>query len=526
MTDHKQPGGGDGKDPCDTLERRLLGSRNLLIVSNRGPVTFQFFEDGTMSFERGGGGLVTALLGLARQVRGTWVATAMSEADRVFREGEISLDGEGEASTIRLEYLGLDPEAYAGYYNVIANPLLWFLQHMMWDFVHDPTITRDTWKAWDDGYVAVNREFAATVAKILRAEQGKTLIMMQDYHLYLVPRFVRQFLRPRDARRPILSHFIHIPWPGPTDWSVLPGRMRESILDGLCANDLLGFQTRLDAMNFIRTCESLLPNARVNYRKGRVWHRNHVTYVRDFPISIDVTGLREQAASKEVEEYYHQFNQFSSRFAEMRMIVRIERIEPSKNIVRGFQAYEEMLETYPEHRGKVQFLALLVPSRLEVEEYQSYLDELMAAAGHVNARYGTSDWEPVRVMVGENLPRALAALRLYDVLLVNPVADGMNLVAKEGPTINERDGALVLSERAGASQQLGPDAIVITPFDVHATAIALHDALTMPEPERHYRAQRLRASIEQNDITSWLCAQLSEIKRLGLTKEKQEEQQE
>ena len=269
----------------------------------------------------------------------------------------------------------------------------------------------------------------------------------------------------------------------------------------MCANDLLGFQTGLDALNFLRTSESLLPGAHVRYQKSSIMYRNHVTYVRDFPISIDIASLREQAAAPETEDYYRQFNTFTDRFEKMRMIVRIERIEPSKNIVRGFRAYEELLESHPEHRGKVQFLALLVPSRLEVDEYQSYLDELMAAAGRVNAHYGTSDWEPVRVMVGENLPRALAALRLYDVLLVNPVADGMNLIAKEGPTINEHDGALILSERAGASQQLGPDAIVISPFDVYATAQALHDALTMPENERHYRAMRLRDSIKRNDIT-------------------------
>jgi trehalose 6-phosphate synthase len=198
------------------------------------------------------------------------------------------------------------------------------------------------------------------------------------------------------------------------------------------------------------------------------------------------------------------------------MILRIDRTEPSKNIVRGFLAFEEMLALYPEHLGQVQFLALLVPSRMDVDEYQDYLDELMAAAGRVNAQYGTSEWEPVRVLVGDSYPRAVAALQLYDVLLVNSIADGMNLVAKEGPIANQRDGVLVLSEGAGAHQQLEPGAIIISPCDVYATAEALRQALVMPPEERLERAARLRWLIEQEDITAWLCHQLEAVAELNL----------
>ena len=199
-----------------------------------------------------------------------------------------------------------------------------------------------------------------------------------------------------------------------------------------------------------------------------------------------------------------------------KLILRIDRIEPSKNIVRGFLAFEEMLELYPEHRGQVQFLALLVPSRLDVEEYRHYLDDLMATAGRVNATYGDSEWEPVRVLVGESYPRAVAAMQLYDVLLVNAIADGMNLVAKEGPIVNRRDGVLVLSERAGARQQLEPGALVISPCDVYATAEALHQALVMPAEERQERASRLRWLVEREDIADWLCRQLEAVAELNL----------
>ncbi len=289
--------------------------------------------------------------------------------------------------------------------------------------------------------------------------------------------------------------------------------MRQAILDGLCAVDVLGFQTEEDGLNFLRTCESHLPRAYAKYKQGRIWYRNHATYVRDFPISIDVGALRHLAASPEVAEYR---SEIENTVDDRQLIVRVDRSEPSKNIVRGFQAFEEMLELYPEHLGRVKFLAILVPSRLGVGEYQSYLDELMAAAGRVNAKYGGGEWEPVRVLVGESYPRAVAALQLYDVLLVNAIADGMNLVAKEGPIVNRRHGVLILSERAGARQQLESGAIVISPCDVYATAEALHQALTMPPGERRERAQLLQGIIELEDIADWLCRQLESVTKLRL----------
>jgi len=289
--------------------------------------------------------------------------------------------------------------------------------------------------------------------------------------------------------------------------------MRQEILYGLCAVDVLGFQTRQDSINFLRTCESLLPRASVNYRRRRVWYRNHATHARAFPISIDVGALRRLAGSEEVTAHRAEIEEL---VGDCKLILRIDRIEPSKNIVRGFLAFEEMLELYPEHQGKVKFLALLVPSRLDVDEYKNYLDELMAAAGRINARYGDSEWEPVRVLVGDSYPRAVAAMHRYDALLVNAIADGMNLVAKEGPMLNARAGVLVLSERAGARQQLEPGALIVSPCDVYATAEALHQALVMPADERQERALQLAQVVEREDITDWLCRQLKAVTDLHL----------
>ncbi len=489
--------------------QKPIDRRSVIIVSNRGPVTFFRDADGDLTFQRGSGGLVTALSGLISDVDASWISYAISAEDYEWRGGQIPLTEDEDI--LSLKFIKTNEQAYEGYYNVIANPLLWFLQHSMWNMPYAPVIDRDTWEAWEDGYVAVNRLFAQAIIEQLEITPKPVLVMLQDYHLYLVAHYLRTKLPPRD--RPIITHFTHIPWPGPEYWAVLPPAMRHAILEGLCAADVLGFQTNADALNFLRTCQNHLPRASVNYKPQRIWYRNHATYARSFPISIDVQSLTKEADSQAVQKYQPEIKDMVSG---CQLILRIDRIEPSKNIVRGFQAFKEMLELYPEHHGKVSFLALLMPSRMDVEEYQSYLDALMAAAGQVNALFGTHQWEPVRVLVGENYYRAIAALKYYDVLLVNSIADGMNLVAKEGPIVNQKDGVLILSERTGAREQLQSGATVISPCDVYATAEAMHQALNMDPDQRHELASRLRWLIGREDIRDWFSKQLQAVEDLNL----------
>jgi trehalose 6-phosphate synthase len=495
-------------DPASSIHN-LLTERTLIIASNRGPVTLRRNEAGEVEYQRGAGGLVTALIGVLQHAEAQWIACAQTEEDRAWQQGDVPL-GESD-ETVRMHFVAPSEAAYEGYYGVIANPLLWFLQHSMWNIFREPTIDQALWGHWEEGYVGVNRLFAEAIARQIAEASHPALVMLQDYHLYLAPQFIRYTFRPKGKYT--LAHFVHIPWPGSEDWAFLPGRMRRGILEGLCAVDLLGFQTHEDGLNFIRTCESHLPGCRVNYRDGKVWFRNHTTYVRDFPISIDVEGLKRLAGTDEVASYRDQLLQLHG---DWQILLRIDRIEPSKNIVRGFQAFDELLELHPEHRGKVKFLALLVPSRMDVNEYGDYLDEVMGIAGRVNARYGGNNWEPVRVLVEENYPRAVAGLQIYDVLLVNSIADGMNLVAKEGPIVNQRDGVLVLSERTGAYQQLEPGVLVVSPLDIYGTAEAMHRALTMPVEERRELADRLRSLVEGHDIVDWLNQQLVAIIKLRL----------
>jgi trehalose 6-phosphate synthase len=462
-----------------------------------------------LEYQRGTGGLVTALLGVIQHAEARWIACAQTAEDKAWESGSVALGDSDEKVWMR--FVAPSEEAYEGYYRVIANPLLWFLQHSMWDIFREPTIDQAVWSSWENGYVAVNMLFAEAIAKEIASAPQPALVMLQDYHLYLAANYIRYKFRPKG--RYTLAHFVHIPWPGAEDWGFLPIKMRRAILQGLCAVDLLGFQTRDDGLNFIRTCESHLPGAHVNYRQGKIWFRNHATYIRDFPISIDVSGLQQFAETEEVISYREQLLQ---SHGDWQIMLRIDRIEPSKNIVRGFQAFGELLELHPEHRGKVKFVALLVPSRLGVSEYGNYLDEVMGIVGRVNAKYGGNGWEPIRVLVDENYPRAVAALQIYDLLLVNSIADGMNLVAKEGPIVNRRDGVLVLSERTGAYQQLESGVLVISPLDVYGTAEAMHHALIMPLEERRTRAERLRSSIRSQDIVDWLRQQLSTIVQLDL----------
>lgn len=496
---------------CRSDPEILLQGRPLIIVSNRGPFGFSEDEDGKLQIKRSSGGLVTALLGLTQNIDVTWVAAAINDLEKDWGHGQLSLDDNGHA--INLHLVPLDQETYDGYYNVISNPLLWFLQHSMWDFFTNPTITQSTWHSWEHGYVAANQQFAEEVAQRVRATPGRTIVMIQDYHLYLLPRMLRGLLhKTRRSDQLTLTHFIHIPWPGAEELRILPPEMRKTILEGLTAVDILGFQTREDCVNFLQSVATHLPGASVSYKNRRVWYHNHSTIVRDFPISIDVPALKTHAISPEIDPEREFLEQIAQ---ENQIILRVDRTEPSKNIVRGFEAFDQLLESHPEHCGKVKFIALLVPSRLEVDENRDYHDKFMAAAGWVNSKHGSGDWEPVRVILGENYTRAVAGLQMYDVLLVNSIADGMNLVAKEGPIVNQRNGVLVLSERTGASQQLESGALIISPCDIFATSEALHTALTMPPEERRRRATLLRRQVEENDINTWFCDQINEISHLG-----------
>lgn len=480
----------------------------IVIASNRGPFQFNIRPDGDLEIKRGAGGLVTALGALAEQHEVLWVASAMDAGGRRWSEEHGGKVAEVDGTYLRLI---LPPrEQYDKYYNVIANPLLWFIHHQLWDIPRAPSITDETWDAWNDGYAGINELFAQAIAEAVTESIGDSdrpvIVLPQDYHLYLVPRYLRQRMGSRVQIQP----FIHIPWPGPDAWRILPEKMRLTLLSSLLQSNRVGFQTRKDAFNFVQTCRFYVPGAHSHGARDAITYQGRRVAATDYPISVDVEKIR--ALSEEPQTRLHAA-QIMNVIGDRSLILRTDRVEPSKNILRGLEAYRGLLDSYPEHRGHVQMLALLVPSRMKVDEYQNYLRDIMADAGMINAEYSDELWEPVRIIVGDNYHRAISAMHLYDVLLVNPIADGMNLVAKEGVLVNQRDGVLVLSEYAGAFYELGSDALTVSPFDIHGTVEAMHQALTMLPEERHRRAESLRERVEKADVRQWFYAQVEDALR-------------
>jgi trehalose 6-phosphate synthase len=489
-----------GERSIQRYANRVLAPWSPVVVSNRAP-----FEPGPRgSLRRGSGGLVSALMTVAEATGATWVACARTPAERERAETGAGVTVWTGSCPIEIHYANPEPEAYRRYYSIIANPLLWFLHHYLWGLIDQPMIDDATWAAWERGYMAVNRCLADKVVDVARDTPRPALIMTQDYHLYLAPRRIRQ-MRPEAT----LQQFIHVPWPTPNYWKVLPHQMRNAILEGLLANDVIGFQCTLDVRNFLICCEELL-HLRVDHRERAVLYGGRVVWVRAYPISIDVTALETLAASAGVQQEVERLRADRPQ----RLIVRVDRTDPAKNIVRGFLAYELLLRRHPELHGTVQFFAFLQPSRQDIAVYKDYLAAISATADRINRSFGNGDWVPVRVELAENLRRAVAVYRDFDVLLVNPIYDGMNLVAKEAMMVNERDGALVLSENAGAHEELGEWSVTINPFDVSATAESLHAALTMPLGERRQRLESIRSWVRANDLGRWLSLQIRDLRDL------------
>ena len=482
----------------------LLGDRRLIIATNRGPVTFTVASGGALRTRRGSGGLVTALGQVGRHVPVTWVAAAMSDGDRRAAGDPRVLEDAAGDHNLRLRFVSVDRSVYEQAYNVIANPFLWFLQHQMWNLPERPVIDAGTMRAWERGYVPLNESFASAVVREARGDR-EPRIMLHDYHLYCAAEPIRR-ARPKA----LISHFTHIPWPPSSIWQNIAPPIREGIATGLLANDVVGFQTERYAHNFLRTVESFVPAAEVDYERWSVRWRRRTTHVRHYPISIDVEATRRVAASRAARRRADQLQGGTRE----QVVVRVDRLEPSKNILRGFLAYEALLQRHPRLRGRISFLAFLVPSRTGLKEYGDYGRSVQNAVDRINARFGRAGWRPIQIFYENDYAQALAGLSIADVVLVNPLVDGMNLVAKEAVVVGQRDPVLVLAETAGAYDQMADGALSVAPADVVGTADALFDALQMAPDERRRRLERLRRGVEREDITWWLHRQLEDLSAL------------
>jgi trehalose 6-phosphate synthase len=504
-----------------------MGQR-VLVASNRGPVTYEFAADGTLASTRGGGGMIagvsSGLAALGAEATVTWICAPLSDADRALAQQD-SRTPDPEGISVRM--LDIPPDTFDRAYNNVANSTLWFAHHLLFDTPNQPQFGRQFRRDWVS-YLAYNRAFAHALAgealagealagEALAGEalagqaapaSGGVRVLIQDYHLCLAPRLLRDRLdgAPADVR---IAHFSHTPWAPADYYWLLPREVGLAVLDGMLGADHLGFHAGRWAAAFLDCCEAIL-GARVTRADpvGRVVHRGHVTEVAVHPLGVDAPALRARAQAGDVRAHVAALGQAGG---DRKLLVRVDRTELSKNIVRGLAAYRELLATHPEWHGRVVHLAFAYPSRPAVPEYRAYTEQVRLIAAEIIAQFRTPDWNPLILEVRDDYPRSLAACALADVLLVNPIRDGMNLVAQEGPVLSERGCALVLSREAGAAATLGGDALLVNPFDISETAAALHRALAMPDAERRRRSEALAATAAACLPARWLGDQLASL---------------
>jgi trehalose 6-phosphate synthase len=464
-------------------------------------------DAGEVRVTRGGGGLVTALTGLVNHRDALWIASAMTDEDVEMsrQHGGGAFDCEVDGTTYKVRLVESDPDAYDRFYNVVANPLLWFIQHYLWDLSNAPDIRQNEVDAFEQGYRAVNDDLARAVLE--EVSDNDAVIMLHDYHLYLAPRAIRH--ASPDA---FLHHFVHIPWTQPDAWRVLPRDIREEIYEGVLSNDIVGFHTQSYKRNFMLCCRELF-HMDVDEEAGVVSYEGRDVWVRAYPLPISAESFQRTAQRAEVQEYEQEL----LRRRREHLILRVDRADLSKNVLRGFTAFDLFLTQHPEFRENVTFIAQLMPSRQDVPEYVEYLEKIEALVAVVNHRHGTTDWMPIDLKLRENLDEAVAAYKHYDLLIVNAMFDGMNLVAKEGPLVNERGGVSLLSENTGAHEELAEFALSVNPFDVQEQADAIHRALTMSQEERTWRAEGLKRIVTARNPGDWVDDQLADIeaKRSG-----------
>ncbi len=454
---------------------------DLIVVSNRGPLSFQLGDEGRAQLAGSGGGLATTLQPLVAGRDATWIASSMSEADHLAAsDGLMNVDGM-TVVTVRL-----DADTYRMAYDVVSNATLWYCHHHLFDLPRRPRFDVHFVDAWD-AYVSMNESFADEIARL--ASQGAT-VLVQDYHFALLGKLL-------EASRPDLRtvHFTHTPFGDPSALRVLPANCASELLEGMAGFGACGFhaprwKAAFDACYHEDDLTALAGSGVAPY-----------SFVA--PLGPDPVALENEAAeSTGIDPALERV------VGERMLILRVDRIELSKNIIRGLFAFEELLDEKPEWRDRVVMVALAYPSRESLADYLAYRSEVEHTVERINDRFGTDSWTPIVFNVADDRSRSVAAYMEYDVLLVNPVRDGLNLVAKEGPFLNRNDGSLVLSREAGAFDELKSGAFGINPFDVTETAAALHGALGLDRDERAERARTLKKLVVARTASDWMEDQL------------------
>ncbi len=475
-----------------------MAGADVLIASNRGPLSFRRTTAGEVEAARGGGGLVSAMTAAAGDEGSLWLCATLSDVDRDVAgsapDGRIDLAGY-DTGGAAVTMLVIDAETLHGAYTSVSNETLWRLNHDLVDAAKPPSYD-DQWRQDWAAYVAYNDRFAAAIADTA-APDAKVLV--QDYHLDLAPTMIRE--RRPDLR---IAHFTHTPWAKPQTFDYLPSDVGCDIINGLLGADTLGFHSQRWADDF-GECAVAATGAKYDGEAVELGERR--VPLRILPLGVETAPLLSRAAEPDVAD---RVRELRSSVGDRQIVGRVDRTEPAKNVRIGLVAFAELLRREPQHLDRVVHVVLAYPSRQDVEEYRTYTDQCVSTAEQINAEFGTPDWQPVLLEVRDDYPRSLATLKLSDVLLINPLRDGMNLVAKEGALLSP-DSVLVLSREAGAADEMAADALLVDPTDVGATAVALHEALTMPAAERARRHAGLVATATALPPHAWLERQLEEL---------------
>ena len=483
----------------------FLEDKNLIVVSNRGPVEFYKYNS-KIKMKRGAGGLVSTLLPLMETLNGVWIASAMTPGDvevaKQYPDNRVPITKDNPLFWV--PFVVVEPEQYECYYSTISNPLLWFVQHYMWNSPYTPDIDDRIHQAWEEGYKYMNQKFAEKVYSESKINNKEPLIMLQDYHLYLCPAYIR-----KKMKHTFLSQFIHIPWPQSDYFNIIPEYMRKAIIEGLLSNNLLGFHIPRYVNNFLHTCEEYVDE--VDYDNGIIWHDGQSTHVKSYPISVDYEGIKKLASSKEVSLKEKTIKEIKGNCF---LFYRTDRADLSKNIIRGFQAYELFLYKYPEYHGKVKFLTTGKPTRQQIREYYDYYYDIMDIIEEINLKFGTDDWKPIELIFKADYKLVVAAFKNYDCMIVNPIADGMNIVPKEASAVNLKKGVIILSEKAGCFEELKDNVLAVNPYDISQTAEAYKNAINMDDEEREYRFSNLQKSVGQRTIYHWISEQFEDIENI------------
>ena len=478
-------------------------SPRVAIIANRGPNDF-IWRNGRWVARPSAGGLVSMLTPLARQPDVAWFCCVSEPPDaEASRSGLFTTAADQTDTRLNVIPVPVPARVYHAYYGLISNEVLWMLQHRVVGAGGYEYLDHCRYRAWDEGYLEANRCLAEAV---IEACPGAHAFLVQDYHLYPLPALLRQAL----PSTPIL-HFTHIPFPDAALLKLLPAEWRETILRGLLGADVVGLQTPSDVQAFLGACAELLGLKVDPVRSTVLAAPRRRVAVRAYPASVDPQALQRGMRPQVVEAMERRL---APELGELN-VVRVDRLDPSKNQLVGFLAFERLLELRPDLHGRVRFLAFLVPSRTDLGVYQAYRDKIYATIERINARFAASCGRPpIHVYYTNDRDQALVAMRLCDVMLVNSLHDGMNLVAKEWAIVSQRPGVLIVSETAGVAEEAAESALLVSPLDVEGTAQAMAQALDMPVAEKSARLARLRRRVKEWTAAHWLAAQLMD---LGIT---------